>query len=108
VTVPPEIGIAPTEGFLTELHTHDATGIIHVESPTQATFTLGQFFCEWGVKLTANCLGRYRGPVSWWVNGQKMTGNPAQLVLKQHQQIVIATGQTPSVVPSSFDFPSGL
>jgi hypothetical protein len=108
VTVPPEIGIAPADGFVTELHTHDATGIIHVESPTQATFTLGQFFCEWGVKLTANCLGRYRGPVSWWVSGRKMTGNPAQLVLQQHQEIVIATGQAPTNVPASFDFPAGL
>lgn len=29
------------------LHTHDATGIVHIESPTQATYTLGQFFDIW-------------------------------------------------------------
>jgi hypothetical protein len=108
VTVPPLVGIAPADGFLTELHTHDPSGIIHVESPTQSTFTLGQFFCEWGVKLTAKCLGPYRGNVSWWVDGRKMTGNPAQLVLKEHQEIVVSIGRPPSAVPASFAFPQGL
>jgi hypothetical protein len=66
VRVPALVGIDQQAGFLTELHTHDASGIIHVESPVPRTFTLGQFFCEWGVKLSATCLGRYRGPLSWW------------------------------------------
>ena len=30
------------------LHTHAADGIIHIESPVQRTFTLGEFFDEWG------------------------------------------------------------
>jgi hypothetical protein len=108
ITVPAFIGIDPQAGFLTEIHTHDPSGIIHVESPTQSTFTLGQLFCEWGVKLTASCLGPYHGPVSWWVNGKRMTGDPGQLVLREHQEIVVAAGRTPAAVPSSFSFPPGL
>jgi len=106
VTVPALVGIGP--GFLTELHTHDPSGIIHVESPVQRSFTLGEFFCEWGVKLNASCLGRYRGELAWWVNGRRMHGNPALLPLQQHQEIVIAAGRPPTTVPTSYDFPAGL
>lgn len=106
VTVPAFVGIGT--GFLTELHTHDPSGIIHVESPVRRSFTLGQFFCEWGVKLNASCLGRYRGELAWWVNGRRMHGNPALLPLRQHQEIVIAAGRSPTTVPASYDFPPGL
>ena len=30
------------------LHTHAADGIIHIESPVKRTYTLGEFFDEWG------------------------------------------------------------
>jgi hypothetical protein len=108
VTVPAAIGINFQRQFITEVHTHDTTGVIHVESPTARNFTLGQFFGEWGVKLTGNCVGRYCGKVSWWVNGKKMTGNPAQLILDAHQEIVIAEGKAPAKIPSSYKFPEGL
>ncbi|HEX3236955.1 MAG TPA: hypothetical protein VHQ99_00970 [Gaiellaceae bacterium] len=106
VTVPALVGIGT--GFLTELHTLDPSGLIHVESPVQRSFALGQFFCEWGIKLNASCLGRYRGELAWWVNGRRMDGNPALLPLRQHQEIVIAAGRPPTTVPASYDFPPGL
>jgi hypothetical protein len=106
--VPALIGIDTNSGFLTELHTHDTSGILHVESETKRDYVLGQFFGEWGVKLTANCLGTYCGSLKWWVNGKRMIGNPAQLILKAHQEIVIATGKAPDKVPSSYKFPAGL
>jgi len=108
VTVPALVGIDQQAGFLTELHTHDASGIVHVESPVVRSLRLGQFFCEWGVKLSATCLGPYRGRLSWWVNGVRRHGNPAQLVLQQHQEVVIAAGRPPTTVPTSYPFPPGL
>ena len=108
VEVPALIGIDTAGQFLTQLHTHDTTGIVHVESPTHRTFVLGEFFGEWGVKLTANCLGTYCGKLHWYVGGKKMTGNPAQLVLAAHQEIVIAVGKPPFPIPSSYKFPAGL
>ena len=108
VTVPALVGIDQNAQFLTQLHTHDTTGIVHVESPTKRSFRLGEFFGEWGVRLTANCLSTYCGKLHWWVNGVKMTGNPAQLVLKAHQEIVIASGKPPFPVPSTYKFPAGL
>ena len=107
VTLPANVGINFTQQFITEVHTHDTTGLIHVESPTQRDFRLGQLFGEWGVKLTASCVGRYCGHLKWWVNGQQVTGDPAQLILRPHQEIVIAEGPPPLVVPKSWPFPVG-
>jgi hypothetical protein len=36
------------------LHTHAADGIIHIESPVQTTFTLGNFFDVWGQPSTTD------------------------------------------------------
>lgn len=107
VSVPALIGIDSSAGFLTELHTHDASGVLHVESATNRNYVLGQFFGEWGVKLTPTCLGSYCTGVKWWVDGKRMTGNPAQLILKPHQEIVVAVGKQPFTIPSSYTFPAG-
>jgi|GEM_PF-638511 len=43
--IPKDIGIQP--GCMTSIHTHEGGGIIHVESPVQKDFTLGDFFAVW-------------------------------------------------------------
>ena len=43
--------------FIAALHTHDASGIVHIESPDKRDYTLGQFFDVWGVRLSSTCLG---------------------------------------------------
>jgi hypothetical protein len=111
VTVPANIGIDASGGFLAALHTHDTTGIIHVESPVQASYTLGQFFGVWGVRLDARCIGglcaggakRLRA----WVNGKPLAADPTRIILDQHQEIVLAYGtaaQVPKPLPKSYDF----
>src|SRR5438132_7158269 len=59
VTVPADIGINYIAKFISPLHTHDAAGIIHVESDEVRDFTLGQFFDVWGVRFTKDCIGGY-------------------------------------------------
>jgi hypothetical protein len=44
-TIPANAGI--TLGCMHPIHTHDTSGIIHVESPEQRDFTLGDFFAVW-------------------------------------------------------------
>jgi hypothetical protein len=108
--VPANIGIYDGQ-FLTELHTHDPTGIMHLESPTKANFDLGQFFGVWGVRLTPSCVGGYCRKVTPWsvyVNGQSYTGDPGALVLKEHQEIAFVIGTPPKKIPSSYKFPAGL
>jgi hypothetical protein len=106
VVVPAGVGFTP-DGRLTELHTHDPTGLIHVESPVQRDYSLGQFFGEWGVYLSANRIGDSKGTVDWWVNGKKKTGDPALLSLAAHQEIVVVLGTPPTVVPTTYAFPAG-
>jgi hypothetical protein len=111
VTIPAQIGIDAGGGFISDLHTHDTAGIVHVESPTQRTFTLGQFFAVWGLPLSSSCIGslcrtateRLRA----WVGGTPVTADPTRIVLDEHQEIVLAYGtdaQRPKPVPASFDF----
>jgi hypothetical protein len=105
VTVPALIGINPGANYLTELHTHDTRGVIHVESPkANDEFTLGQFFAEWAVFLDSRCIGAYCNGLKWYVNGKQETGNPAGLVLKAHQEIAIVVGKPPAKIPSSYKF----
>jgi len=110
VTVPSQIGIYDGQ-FLTELHTHDATGIMHVESPTKRTFDLAQFFGVWGVRLTPSCVGGYCKELTPWrlyVDGKPYQGDPRALELKAHQEIAIVIGTPPKVIPSKYKFPAGL
>jgi hypothetical protein len=110
VTVPALVGIGESGGqpFFSDLHTHDPTGILHVESPTEAQFTLGQFFAVWGVPLSADGIGSLKGPVHAWVGGKPLNGDPTRIILASHQEIVLAYGAAPKKIPSTYEFPQGL
>jgi len=115
VTLPAGIGIDELDGFISPLHTHDTSGVIHVESPKIETFTLGQFFAVWGVRLTPRCLGGYCASgtraVRVYAGGRRISGDPRRLPLAAHQEIVVTygtPGQPPRPVPSRHDFPLGL
>jgi hypothetical protein len=112
VTVPADIGIDPNGQFLSPLHTHDTSGIIHVESPTQRQFVLGQFFDVWGVRFTRTCLGGScdggADQLRVYVDGHEATGDVQRLALFAHEEIVVTFGtesELPSPIPSSYGFP---
>lgn len=113
VSVPAGIGINQGAGFISDIHTHDSSGVLHVESPTVQDFTLGQFFDIWGVRFTDDCLGGYcataSSTLSVYVNGEKVAGNPRSLVLASHQEIVVVFGTASSTpeIPSTYTFPTG-
>jgi hypothetical protein len=44
--IPANVGIIP-EKCIYWLHTHDNSGLIHIESPIKRNFTLGQFLQIW-------------------------------------------------------------
>lgn len=115
VTVPADIGIDRVAGYLAPIHTHDATGIIHVESPVVRDFTLGAFFDVWGVRFDNHCIGGECDGngrlLSVFVNGQAFAGDPRSIVLVAHQEIVVAIGipdALPKPIPASYAFPAGL
>jgi hypothetical protein len=84
------------------LHTHDDTGVIHIESPTTKFYTLGQFFAEWNQPLSSTQVGSYTGAVTVFVNGAKVTGDPASIQLKSHDVIQLDLGKVVAYQPYSF------
>jgi len=58
------------------------------------------------VYLDSHSIGGYSG-LKWYVNGKQQTGNPADLVLKPHQEIAFVVGRPPAKIPSSYAFPAG-
>ncbi len=89
------------------LHTHAADGIIHIESPVERTYTLGDFFDEWGQPLSAARVGPAAGHVTAIYNGKVYQGNPRDIPLTAHAQIQLEVG-TPLIAPVSVGFPNGL
>lgn len=89
------------------LHTHDATGIIHIESPDERAYTLGNFFDIWGEPLSAREVAGLMGTVHAFVDGKPYKGNPRDIVLEAHRLITLEVG-TPVVTPPTYLFPNGL
>jgi hypothetical protein len=85
------------------LHTHAADGIIHIESPVQRTYTLGEFFDEWGQPLGPGQVGQAHGKVTVIVNGQVFKGNPRDVPLGSHENLQVEAG-TPLVAPETINW----
>jgi hypothetical protein len=108
VAVPALIGINVGAQYLTQLHTHDTRGVIHIESPkANDHFSLGQFVAEWGVFLNSRCIGAYCNGLKWYVNGKQQTGDPQDYVLQPHDEVAIVVGKPPAKIPSSYQFLAG-
>jgi hypothetical protein len=116
VPVPAYLGFVTKNGKalgLAPLHTHDPTGIIHVENSVPAKFVLGQVFIEWGVTFTDKCLGSYCSgngkELAVFVNGKRYSGDPTRIVFTPHQEIAVEYGDAGHLPtpPSSYDFPPG-
>lgn len=82
------------------LHVHAQDGIIHIESPTDRSYTLGDFFDIWGQPLSATQVARFSGHLVVFVNGRRFRGDPADIVLGSHKEIQIDVG-SPAVGPKS-------
>ncbi|MGI8800790.1 MAG: hypothetical protein ACR2KV_01250 [Solirubrobacteraceae bacterium] len=119
-TIPEGIGIAPprttqksgTGLFVAGgscfywLHSHTDDGVIHVESPSQRIYTLGNYFDIWNQPLSRARVGAASGPVTAYVNGRPFTGDPRSISLGLHSviQLDVAT----KVAPAAYTFANGL
>jgi hypothetical protein len=118
--IPEGIGIAPPrtvdtstgEPFVVAgtcfywLHSHTPDGIVHIESPIQRTYTLGNYFDLWNQPLSATRVAAASGPVTAYVGGKPFTGDPRTIPLRAHAVIQLDVG-TP-VAPRPYTFPQGL
>ena len=75
------------------LHTHTTDGVIHIESPTKAIYTLGDFFDEWRQPLTTKQVGTLTGSVTAFVNGKPWKKDPRAIPLLPHEDIQLQIGE---------------
>jgi hypothetical protein len=75
------------------LHTHTADGVIHVESPLRAIFTLGDFFDVWRQPLTDDRIASLHGKVSAFVNGKPWQKSVRAIPLLPHADIQLEIGE---------------
>lgn len=114
VPVAANIGIDPKTGAMSELHTHDTSGLVHVESGAKDDrYVLGQLFTEWGVRLDATHLGGLTAgggrTLVAYVDGKRYRGDPARIELLGRRDIALLYGtaarqQNP---PASYKFGPG-
>jgi len=89
------------------LHTHAADGVIHIETPEEFNFTLGDFFDEWGQSLNSDQVGPDKGHVTAFYDGKVYQGNPRDIPLTSEAQIQLDVG-SPLVAPQTITFPKNL
>jgi len=100
--VPANIGITATQ--ICWLHTHDTSGIIHIEAGDNRAFTLGDVFAVWRLPLSQTVIDGERvasgESVQTTVNQQPYTASPETLVLKDHEDIVLELGPPVLQIPA--------
>jgi len=102
VPIPVNIGIDPSRPpeLMAGLHTHDPSGVIHVENAAEPT--LGQFFDVWGVPFSPRQLGLHKASgsdkVRMWVDGEP-SRKFGDLVLEDGQEVVVAYGSEQELPP---------
>jgi hypothetical protein len=92
--VPAFIGITATQ--ICWLHTHDTSGVIHLEAGDNRPLTLGDFFAVWRQPLNRTVLDGERAgngeAVQATVGQQPYAGAPETIVLTEHEDIVLELG----------------
>jgi len=98
LALPKNIGILSSCDY--EMHTHDQTGIIHIEAPSVKNFTLGAFFDIWGEPLTSTNVAGITGDVVAYINdngeARRYMGDLRAITLTSHRDVTLQIG-TPAV-----------
>ena len=89
--IPANIGIQP--GCMNSLHTHDASGTLHVEAPEKRDFTLADFFAVWNQPFTPDQILDYKVDATHQI---RVTVNGAQVdtyentILRDKDQVIVS------------------
>ena len=101
LAIPPNIGL---QGCAYELHTHDRSGVLHVETNMAKRFTLGQFFSVWGQPLNAtNIAGLGVPKLAVYIRDgatlSPYSGDIRAIELQPHRVIYLVIGNSPASLP---------
>ena len=99
VVVPAGIGLAPPFArdhhrivgarCRAEIRTLDPAGVVEFD---RTDLRLADLFAVWGEPLGPRRMAAFRGPVSAFVAGRRVAGDPAQIPLRDGAQIVLQVG----------------
>jgi hypothetical protein len=101
--LPASIGIASDNSCFYWLHTHDTTGIIHIETPGQQSYSLGTFFQEWSERFPQITYPTELDQTTGWqvyLNGKPYTGDFHSMPLTAHALITLAFN-SPGIKPDT-------
>jgi hypothetical protein len=100
--LPAQIGIASDQSCFYWLHTHDTSGVIHMEAPTQRSFVLGNFLNEWSTEFPSLGYPPQLDQTGWqvYVNGKLYNGDFHKIPLQAHTLITMVYN-TSHVVPDT-------
>ncbi len=106
---PPSNGFVNTADCYYYLHTHDSSGIVHVEAPrnnppSDSIYALSHVLDIWGLHLSSNGLGPIHGPVHVFVGNvplkqtlvsqySEFLGDPSDIKLYSHEVIWLEFGK---------------
>jgi len=110
LAIPTNVGIIYLPGTTTRdclygLHSHDATGTIHIEGNVGDVLTLGQFFEIWGYTVSTTEVASLTDPViRFYVRETdgtvvEWTEDPSLIQLTDDRQITIQVGTPPAEIP---------
>ena len=116
-TVPSQIGIDPQGRCLYWLHTHDDSGVIHIESPIEREFSIGNFIDIWDQTFNNtnlfdnNSVNDTKSALRMFVNGVEVpTGTDFKNIsISAHDKIALIIGPIQDdKIPSRYQFQQGL
>lgn len=86
------------------MHTHDTSGVIHIESPTTKLYTLKQFFDIWEKFSSSSIIypTQLSSSTGWtiYVNGKQVNTDFSHLQLTAHELVTIAYN-SPGIKPDT-------
>jgi hypothetical protein len=111
--VPSQIGIDPEGRCLYWLHTHDDSEIIHIESPVERQFTIGNFIDIWNRTFNNTQLFDTNPTIalSMFVNGAKVPTDTGlrNVNINAHDEIALVFGPIQAdKIPTRYEFQQGL
>jgi hypothetical protein len=100
--LPAQIGIAGDQSCLYWLHTHDTSGVIHIEAPANHSFTLGNFLDEWSTVFPTLGYPSQLDQTGWqvYVNGKPYIGDFHKIPLAAHALVTLMYN-SPQAVPDT-------
>ena len=101
--LPTNLGIASDQSCFYWLHTHDSSGVIHIEAPSERTFTLNTFFQEWSARFPQMTYPTELDSTAGWVvyvDGKPYTGDFHSITLVAHKLITLAYN-SPGIKPDT-------